>query len=358
MSEGHFAKEAIDEMVDCLTKEKYRGRLIVILAGYQEDIDKLLSVNRGLASRFTEEIVFPNLRPTECCDLLISLLKKKGVVLQSADDQALVTVFAQLSSVTGWGNARDVQTLAKKMTAKALKDMDDASPTSAISLDESVALEIMHEMLASSTARAQQGETANLNHPFVNNFLTQPPPGPQSPPPRTPIARPSTKTASRKASATPPSNPPPTSTEAANDDPRDPGVSDAVWRQLQKDKMAQRQAEKELEALKKREKEQEEATRRMEELARKRQLEAARLNDEARRRAELMRIQAAQERAKRDAEAARMKKLEEERRQEAQVQQKLRTMGICPAGYQWTKQSGGYRCSAGGHFMSNSQLGI
>lgn len=339
-------------MVDCLTKEKYRGRLIVILAGYQEDIDKLLSVNRGLASRFTEEIVFPNLRPTECRDLLISLLKKKGIVLQSEDDLALVTVFSQLSSVPGWGNARDVQTLAKKMTAKALEDMNETTPDTAISLSDSVALKIMREMLASSTARAQQGQGTSLTNPFANDLPTRRPSDPRPPPPPAPTARTSAKPATQKASAAPPPNPPSTSTESSKDGPRDPGVSDAVWRQLQRDKIAQVQAEKELEALKKQEKAREEKTRQMEELARKRQLEAARLDDEARRRAEQLRIQAVLERAKRDAEAARLKKLEEERKREAQVQQKLRTMGICPAGFQWIKQSGGYRCSAGGHFMS------
>jgi len=49
---------------------------------------------------------------------------------------------------------------------------------------------------------------------------------------------------------------------------------------------------------------------------------------------------------------------EEERRKEAKAQQKLRTLGICPAGFRWIKQNGGYRCSAGGHFVTNSELGL
>ncbi|KAM6493118.1 hypothetical protein JOM56_011252 [Amanita muscaria] len=49
---------------------------------------------------------------------------------------------------------------------------------------------------------------------------------------------------------------------------------------------------------------------------------------------------------------------EQRRRQEAQVQRKLRSMGVCPVGYQWLPHGGGYRCAGGSHFVSNAQLGI
>ena len=52
----------------------------------------------------------------------------------------------------------------------------------------------------------------------------------------------------------------------------------------------------------------------------------------------------------------RRKAVEEIRRKEAKVQQQLRTLGICPAGFRWIKQYGGYRCSAGGHFFADSEL--
>ena len=52
------------------------------------------------------------------------------------------------------------------------------------------------------------------------------------------------------------------------------------------------------------------------------------------------------------------RKQEEMQKQEAVVQEKLRCMGICPAGYQWIKQPGGYRCAAGSHFVTDAQLGL
>lgn len=56
--ENHFAKEAIDEIVDCITKPKFKQRLIIILAGYDNDINRLMAINPGLTSRFPESIPF------------------------------------------------------------------------------------------------------------------------------------------------------------------------------------------------------------------------------------------------------------------------------------------------------------
>lgn len=54
LAEGHFATEAMDELVDCLTKPKFSQKLVCILAGYDKDIDRLMSINPGLTSRFPE----------------------------------------------------------------------------------------------------------------------------------------------------------------------------------------------------------------------------------------------------------------------------------------------------------------
>ncbi|OJJ82850.1 uncharacterized protein ASPGLDRAFT_509234 [Aspergillus glaucus CBS 516.65] len=39
LADGKFAKEAMDEIVDCITKPKFAGKLIIILAGYDNDIN-------------------------------------------------------------------------------------------------------------------------------------------------------------------------------------------------------------------------------------------------------------------------------------------------------------------------------
>jgi hypothetical protein len=70
LDEGQFAKEATDKWVDNLTKPQFLGKLVVMLASYTEDINRLLKVNPGLLSRFREEIVFQNMTTEECLTLL------------------------------------------------------------------------------------------------------------------------------------------------------------------------------------------------------------------------------------------------------------------------------------------------
>jgi ATPase family associated with various cellular activities (AAA) len=75
LGEGHFAKEAIDELVDSLTKPQIFGQMVVILVRYGENMNRLRSVNPGLSSRFPEEIVFKNMTPEERLTLLHLQLK-------------------------------------------------------------------------------------------------------------------------------------------------------------------------------------------------------------------------------------------------------------------------------------------
>jgi len=82
--------------------------------------------------------------------------------------------------------------------------------------------------------------------------------------------------------------------------------------------------------------------------------------NELKRRQEEARLKRVAATAEREARAAALeaRRKEEERRkqQEAKAQAALRRMGVCCAGYQWIKQSSGYRCEAGGHFVGNEAL--
>ena len=41
LASGQFAQEVMDEIVTAMTQEKFKGKLIVILAGYEQDINQL-----------------------------------------------------------------------------------------------------------------------------------------------------------------------------------------------------------------------------------------------------------------------------------------------------------------------------
>ena len=389
LAEGHFAKEAMDEIVDCITKPAFAQRLVIILAGYDADMNRLMSINPGLTSRFPETMTFRGFNPNECLELFTTLFRKKKhldiVVLESAStvfQQELLHRFEVLTKLANWANARDVGTLAKSIFGQLLRTADPTSPDP-MRLDEITVLTAFDTMITERSKRAKdliaklpvqshhptQTATPRSQNapppPNVGTQMGQPPPQTKDPPPE----RPST------------GGQDPGITSA---DPRDPGVSDEVWARLQLDKQATAAREKHYDELLARQAELEaEHTRKLEEdeqrlhqeqqrheaLQRHRaateKAEARRLaaeEDEAKRRLEQERMRHESERRRREEELARLERerraVEEERRKEAAAQRKLRTLGVCVAGYRWIKQAGGYRCAGGSHYVSDAQLEV
>ena len=68
------------EIVDALLKgiEDNRDNLIVILAGYENDMENFLSFNQGLKSRFSNTIHFKDYNPVEMYEIAVNIAKSKG----------------------------------------------------------------------------------------------------------------------------------------------------------------------------------------------------------------------------------------------------------------------------------------
>lgn len=370
LSEGHFAKEAMDELVGLLTQETFRGKLIVVLAGYDEEMNALLAVNPGLSSRFPDKIIFKNMPPPKCLEVLKRSLKKQDVRIDALDDtqsagySQMGMLFEQFAELPSWGNARDVQTLAKTMITAVFLDVTTATDSDGLLIMRSTdAISCMESMLKDRRERAMQIPTRAAPRPGPPQQTA----GPQEPPPP-PITQTTSLTTTTKAQQE-------DKKAEQRRDGRDAGVSDAVWSQLQVDKQAEEAAlqhrEAELQAMveahqyaaEQERAAQQELQRVIFEAERQRQraLDQARLDELKRRHEEarLRELKAKEERARIAAALeANRKEEERKRREEARVQQKLREMGVCVAGFRWIKQASGYRCAGGSHFIANAQLGI
>ncbi|KAI0451342.1 P-loop containing nucleoside triphosphate hydrolase protein [Xylaria acuta] len=373
--DGQFGKEAINELVDCLTKPKYMGKVVVILAGYTHQIDELLRINPGLSSRFHEEVVFENMDPEKCLELLNRDIKKQEIEMAPPMDcispderQQMLDIFAELSKFQSWGNGRDVKNIAKGICSDAFA----GSTSSGLKVSVADILRHLNKMFKSQRARNDVGkDSAGPKNLFKSHNLPDRTQGP----PSIPLNATSITSKANVAEPTPTkegeSHGEPVSRGFADSSQqRDPGVSDEVWQQLQRNIAESKALEQAREAFIAAQERECEAQRAAEEARRKelqRLEEEKRKADEKRRqeieeqlRKERQRFEAALK-AKREAEE-RLRKAQEEaekkKRQEAAVQKKIRDMGICPQGFRWIREGGGYRCAGGAHYLSNYELGI
>ena len=118
--ENDFGREAIDTLVKLM--EDNRDDLVVIVAGYTDEMHDFLTSNPGLISRFNKYIDFPDYTDDELMAILAMNAKKQGYVVS---DGANGVVRAMLEAMTvgdrlDFGNARGMRnTLEKLVQAQA-----------------------------------------------------------------------------------------------------------------------------------------------------------------------------------------------------------------------------------------------
>ncbi|KAH6624157.1 P-loop containing nucleoside triphosphate hydrolase protein [Chaetomium sp. MPI-SDFR-AT-0129] len=139
LGEGR-ATDAIGEIVDCMTKERYRGKLVIVLAGYRDEMDDLMQENRGLRSRFATNVDFRPMKSADAIELMRKHLAEVQIVLDSAvvpvkgaravKRDAVLGLLDELAKSRSWANGRDVIALARSISevyvsGKGLPDLKD-----------------------------------------------------------------------------------------------------------------------------------------------------------------------------------------------------------------------------------------
>lgn len=390
LMDSSFGAEAINELVDLLTKPQFKGKIVVILAGYPDQMKSLFEMNPGLESRFPETINFQPLSPDHCIDLLYGLLEKSGMTcpeLKQPDSTVMTNLrrhFSQLCAVPSWGNGRDVENIRQRVVRRILGadcPIDD---------DQDLDVNLIDEVLRDELSRRASAIPAHLSQPRLENAIPQQSiaPGPAMHSMTARQVHSAHKTLQFEADEEASSN----AEEEAKDgevDIRDPDVSDKVWNQLQADSQAEVQRERDREqALLQALKTSDDATKAVLDAEADVSTSQARVNtsgktsgrhqakdpamhddsgdnddnelQERLRALEKARIALANRKAEQQRAEEARRELEgraaEQKKKEAAAQEKLRKIGVCCAGFQWIRQSSGYRCAGGSHFVSHGQL--
>lgn len=106
-----FGLEAVATLIKEM--EDHRDKLVVILAGYSDEMRKFMDTNSGIASRIGKTIEFPDYTETELYNIFEGLLAEGGIQLSDdAEKRAHIAVHElSLNKGRNFGNGRDVRSL-------------------------------------------------------------------------------------------------------------------------------------------------------------------------------------------------------------------------------------------------------
>jgi len=113
-----FGKEAITALL--LRLDNDRGKFVTIAAGYDNDMDRFLQSNPGLASRFTKTIHFDDYTPEEMVRIFEKMVADKSMQLEDNMDDFLFDYFSRIHAAkdASFANGRTVRNIFEKTVLK------------------------------------------------------------------------------------------------------------------------------------------------------------------------------------------------------------------------------------------------
>lgn len=131
-----YGSEAVDMLLKMM--EDHRDNLVVIVAGYGDEMDNFIASNPGLSSRFNRYMDFPDYSEEELWNILLKLCKANSYIIQ---DQTLLKSrmmkefkLQKLQQGEYFGNARYVRNLFEKAIENQSYRLIKESATDYVSL--------------------------------------------------------------------------------------------------------------------------------------------------------------------------------------------------------------------------------
>jgi len=143
-SDNDFGGEAIETLLKYM--EDYRDQLVVIAAGYSEEMEEFLASNPGLDSRFKTKITFENYSVTELTKMFENLVVENDYHVAEGTIQVIRDILDAAKDDEKFANGRTVRNLFEKLLMiHADRVADFLNPTindlKNITVDDAVELE-------------------------------------------------------------------------------------------------------------------------------------------------------------------------------------------------------------------------
>lgn len=162
-----FGQEAIDVLLKRM--EDYRDRLVVIVAGYTDEMSEFIESNPGLKSRFNRYFYFNDYEPDELLEIFEKFCHKSHFKLTDATRYRLKELFTSLYNNRDrtFGNARVVRNLFEKSIERqanrlaVLSDFTDELLTTL--LPEDIPSQFSSDRMADAKDDAKKDEARAVN---------------------------------------------------------------------------------------------------------------------------------------------------------------------------------------------------
>jgi SpoVK/Ycf46/Vps4 family AAA+-type ATPase len=113
--ENDFGREAVETILKAM--EDHRDDLIVIVAGYDGPMEKFISSNPGLESRFNKYLHFPDYNGEQLLAIFKLQCDKNGYTLTPESEEKARAMFTEMyeNRDDNFGNGRDVRNCFEDM---------------------------------------------------------------------------------------------------------------------------------------------------------------------------------------------------------------------------------------------------
>ncbi|MFF5175361.1 right-handed parallel beta-helix repeat-containing protein [Micromonospora sp. NPDC000089] len=123
-----FGNEAIATLVKLM--EDHREEVVVIVAGYPDQMNRFIGANPGLSSRFSRTLTFDDYDETELVRIVDKQASDHDYRLSDAARESLARYFVTVNRGEGFGNGRFARKVFQEMTenhAGRVAELDDPS---------------------------------------------------------------------------------------------------------------------------------------------------------------------------------------------------------------------------------------
>lgn len=148
----NYGEESISTILKAM--EDYKDKLVIIFAGYKDEMENFIRANVGLASRIGYKINFKDYTLEELLQIFINLLKNNNLEITHNAKEKVKELIKESKKIENFGNARYINSLFQKVLINHAKNIDKNPKDNIYLIDED---DINPEMLANDSNKRKIG---------------------------------------------------------------------------------------------------------------------------------------------------------------------------------------------------------